>query len=89
VEGREDLAAALLARLEARALDAEVQGKDAALAWFDAGYFAASLQQAAHRPAAPRVAATIDAARWVRRALQLRKDASMELAASLMKPGVR
>jgi hypothetical protein len=86
VEGRSDLAGALLARLAARALDADSVGKTDALAWFDAGYFVASLKQAEHRPGSPKVAAGIDGYRWVRRAMQLRKqtDPAMEFAAALM-----
>jgi hypothetical protein len=86
VEGRSDLAGELLARLAARALDADSLGKSDALAWFDAGYFVASLKQAEHRPGSPRVAASINGYRWVRHAMQLRKqtDPAMEFAAALM-----
>jgi len=41
------LAEQLVARLAARALDAEAAGKPDPLAWFDAGYFAETLRQAA------------------------------------------
>jgi hypothetical protein len=86
LDGHAELAGELLARLAGRALDAEAAGKPDAQAWFDAGYLAASLQQAQHRPASPKLAAGIDAYRWVRRAIELRKqDPAMEFAAALIK----
>jgi hypothetical protein len=86
LEGRADVAGELLARLGARALDAESLGKSDALAWFDAGYLAASLEQAEQMKGWPRVAAGIDGYRWVRQAIRLRKqmDPAMEFAAALI-----
>ena len=80
-QGRE-----LLTQMMARALDAEARGATDGLAWFDAGYLAASMQQAAHLDGYPRLAAGIDGYRWVRKAITARNgDADMELAAALMK----
>ena len=44
---KEGVAEELMARLLARAADAEAAGKPEAMAWFDAGYFAEALRQMA------------------------------------------
>jgi hypothetical protein len=77
-KGHPRLADELLAKLQARALDAEAAGKPDALAWFDAGYLAASIVDAKNGK---------DTAgyRWVMRALRARGgDAEMEFAAALI-----
>ena len=79
-KGHPRLGDELLARLQARALDAEAAGAPDPLAWFDAGYFAASLREGAsrqqHGPAGYG---------WVLKALQARgNDPEMELGAALI-----
>ncbi|MCI0330308.1 MAG: hypothetical protein L0196_05065 [candidate division Zixibacteria bacterium] len=72
------LAFALVSRLSARALDAESEGRSDALAWFDAGYFIESCEQAGFRTGL----AGYD---WVKKALALRGgDSEIEFAAALM-----
>ena len=68
--GHPEVAEALLARLQARALDSEVRGAPDALAYFDAGYFAESLKHwsARHRDS------NLDGYGWVRLALQARGE---------------
>jgi hypothetical protein len=67
-------------QLVARALDAEARGTPDALAWFDAGYFAESLEQAGKGLITP-----VDGYAWVGKALRLRgDDAQMEFAAMLI-----
>ena len=77
--GHPEVADALLARLQARALDSEARGAPDPLAYFDAGYFAESLKHwsARHRD-------NLDGYAWVRSALQARgEDPEMEFAAVL------
>ena len=79
--GHPEVAEALLARLQARALDSEARGAPDPLAYFDAGYFAESLKHwsARHRD-------NLDGYAWVRFALQARgDDPEMEFAAVLIK----
>ena len=78
--GQPRLGEQLLARLQARALDAEAAGKPDALAWFDAGLFAAALAENSrgHAVEKPGLA-------WVNRALRARPgDAEIEFAAALI-----
>lgn len=80
-KGRPDLGAELLSRLQSRALDAEANGHADALGWFDAGYFAGSIEGWSHARARGRYAGYA----WVVKAIRLRGgDAQMELAASLL-----
>jgi len=81
--GRPELGAQLLARLQARALDAEASGAAAgdALAWFDAGYFAGSIEAWSATRARHQYAGYA----WVVKASRARGiDPAMELAAALM-----
>jgi hypothetical protein len=80
--GHPEIADALLARLQARALDSEARGAPDPLAYFDAGYFAESLKHwsARHREG------QLDGYAWVKFALQARgDDPEMEFAAVLIK----
>jgi hypothetical protein len=79
--GRPQLGAELLARLQARALDAEARKESDPLAWFDAGYFAGSIEDWAATRARNQYAGYA----WVVRASGARGvDPAMELAAALM-----
>lgn len=79
--GRRDLGPELLARLQGRALDAEAKGAVDPLAWFDAGYFAGSIEQWS----ATRARGQYAGYPWVLKAIRARGgDAEMELAAALM-----
>lgn len=82
-KGRPDVGPELLARLQARVLDAELKGGAGdPLAWFDAGYFAGSLEQWSTTKANGRYAGYD----WVVKALRARNgDPEIELAAALMK----
>lgn len=72
------LAFGLISRLAARALNAEAEGRAEALAWFDAGYFIESCEQAGFSTGL----AGYD---WVKKALVLRKgDPEIEFAAALI-----
>ncbi len=72
------LAFALISRLSARALNAEATGRSDALAWFDAGYFIESCEQAGFHTGL----AGYD---WVKKALALRGgDPEIEFAAALI-----
>lgn len=72
------LAFALISRLSARALDAEAEGRSDAQAWFDAGYFIESCEQAGFSTGL----AGYD---WVKKALALRGgDPEIEFAAALI-----
>jgi hypothetical protein len=80
-KGHPGLGAELLLRLQARALDAEAAGTGDALAWFDAGYFAGSIEGWAQTRSRGQYAGY----RWVVKAIRMRgSDAQMELAAALM-----
>ncbi len=69
---------ALISRLSARTLDAEVEGKTDALAWFDAGYFIETCRQAG-------IETGLSGYDWVKKALALRgSDAEIEFAAALV-----
>lgn len=83
----------LLGRLMARALDAEAAGKAAALAWFDAGYFAQCLYQSgAATSFGPAVtkgvgSSAVQGYSWVARSIELagpKADPAFEIAAALM-----
>jgi hypothetical protein len=81
--GRPELGAELLARLQARVLDAEAAGPPAgdALAWFDAGYFAGSIEAWSATRARHQYAGYA----WVVKASRARGiDPAMELAAAIM-----
>jgi pimeloyl-ACP methyl ester carboxylesterase len=81
-----DVALDLLAKLMARALDAEAAGKPDPLAWLDAGYFAQSLQQL-EVPTGLNCGSAdgVVGYGWVRRALELRDDdPELEFAAAMM-----
>jgi hypothetical protein len=79
--GRPELGPVLLERLQARALDAEASGIVDPLAWFDAGYFAGSLEQWSET----RVRGQHAGYSWVLKAIRARGgDAQMEMAAALM-----
>lgn len=68
----------LISRLSARALDAEAEGKTDALAWFDAGYFIESCEQAGLNTG-------LSGYDWVKKALAMRgSDAEIEFAAALI-----
>ena len=85
IDGHEAIGHELLSRLLARVIEAEARGTADPLAWFDAGYFVASLQQARHRTGYTKVADGLDGYAWVRRALQARgSDPDMEFAAALL-----
>jgi hypothetical protein len=89
-KGQPRLADELLARLQARALEAEATSSaDAPLAWFDAGYLAASLAEWSPRHRNP----SMTGYNWVMRALRARGgDPEMEFAAALItrqQPGSR
>ncbi len=72
------LAFALISRLTARALDAEAAGRTDALAWFDAGYFIESCEQAGFSTG-------LGGYDWVKKALALRGgDPEIEFAAALI-----
>jgi hypothetical protein len=72
------LAFALISRLSARALDAEMEGKPNALAWFDAGYFIETCRQAG-------IESGLSGYGWVKKALAMRgSDAEIEFAAALI-----
>jgi hypothetical protein len=81
-------AAALREALERRVLDAEAAGRHEALAWFDAGYFAQTLDQLGvsgqHRTEAKQ-SAEIDGYAWITRAIELRNDdADLQFAAAMV-----
>jgi hypothetical protein len=79
-KGQPRLGDELLTRLQTRALDAEAAGSPDALAWFDAGYLAASLAEWS-----PGRAKESSGYRWVLRALRARGgDPEMEFAAALI-----
>lgn len=72
------LAFELISRLTARALNADAEGRADALAWFDAGYFVESCEQAGLHTG-------LGGYDWVKKALQMRgKDAEIEFAAALI-----
>jgi len=72
------LAFALLSRLTARALNREAEGKTDALAWFDAGYFIESCEQAGLKTG-------MIGYDWVKKASKMRDgDPEMEFAAALI-----
>lgn len=77
----------LMLRLAARALDAEAAGKPDSLAWFDAGYYAASLSQLSVDLGAgfnPGQANGCDGYLWLQRAIATGKpSAGMEFGAAL------
>jgi len=75
----------LMLRLTARALDAEASAKASAIAWFDAGYLAASLSQMGTELGFdPGRDAGCDGYLWLKRAASLAKDdAEIEFAAAL------
>jgi hypothetical protein len=80
-KGHPELGPELLSRLQARALDAEASGASDPLAWFDAGYFAGSLEQWSTARDRGRYAGYP----WVVKALRARgDDPEMELAAALI-----
>jgi hypothetical protein len=84
-KGHPRLADELLARLEARALDAEAAGAPDALAWFDAGYLAASVVEFFPGRDSGRNVKESNGYRWVTRALRARGgDPEMEFAAALI-----
>jgi hypothetical protein len=75
----------LLCALQSRVLDQEARGKGDALAWFDAGYIAASWSQL-DQERAPEIGLAEGCVgyAWLRKALALGKDpAEMEFAAAL------
>ncbi len=79
-KGQPRLGDELLTHLQARALDAEAAGKPDPIAWFDAGYLAASIAEWF-----PSHGKETHGYRWVTRALRARAgDAEMELAAALI-----
>jgi hypothetical protein len=79
---RPDLARDLLGRLTARVLEAESAKASSASAWFDAGYFVATLQLGRQHA---EVTENLDAYRWVARALETQPNADMEFAAALIR----
>ena len=80
-KGHPRLAVEILSRLQARALEAEALGAPDALAWFDAGYFAGSIESWE----ATRARGEYAGYAWVRKAIGLRGgDPAMELAAAMM-----
>lgn len=90
-DGKPECASELLGKLMARTLDAEAgESEVAALAWFDAGYFAACLSQVGAKPSFGPMAVKHGGApgvpgyRWVAKAIQLGGGAEMELAAALI-----
>lgn len=73
----------LFSTLRDRATRSDASGRPDALAWFDAGYLAATYQQ--WLPTAANPAAGLDGYTWIRKAIQLREDnAEMEFAAALV-----
>ena len=80
------LATGLLARLMARALDAEAAGKPDALAWLDAGYLAQCFDQLGVKTGLECGSADgITGYAWTLRALELSPDdAELEFAAAMM-----
>lgn len=90
------IAKELLARLRARAQDAEAKGRPDALAWFDLGYLVETYKQVnltfkklpsgSYEPAfQPNAAAGLDGYAWVQKAITLRgQDPEMEFAAALI-----
>jgi hypothetical protein len=72
------LAFELISRLTACALNAEAEGKADALAWFDAGYFIETCEQAGLKTG-------MSGYNWVRKASKMRRDdAEIEFAAALI-----
>ena len=86
VDDHPDTAVRLLARLMARALDAEAAGAPDGLAWLDAGYLVQCYEQIGLRPELPCGSAKgVTGYAWVRRALELSgDDAEMEFAAAMV-----
>jgi len=85
LEGRPQQAEDLLARLMRRTLAAEADGKKDALAWFDAGYLAATLEQTSGLPS-PVLATGSDGYQWVAHAIQERPDdPALHFAAALIR----
>jgi hypothetical protein len=96
-----NVSTALLARLLARAMDAEAVGKADAFAWFDAGYFVESLRQATlvYRwdMLTPAEKSTwrlrqdlfpdVDGRLWVQKALRIGGTAEMRAAAGKLNEG--
>lgn len=92
------LAQQLLARLKARAVESDSNGRSDALAWFDAGYLAETYKQANWlfkkavdgsnkwtREEKVNPATGIDGYAWVEKAIKLRGgDAEMEFAAAVI-----
>lgn len=81
------LAYELLTKLMSRALAAEAAGKDATMAWFDAGYLVETYRQSDWERKINLVEG-LDGYAWTLKAIQLGGgSAEMEFAASLMKGG--
>jgi hypothetical protein len=75
----------LLARLQARAQEAQGKGPAEALALFDLGYLVESYKQAAYDSKGPGLAGNIDGYSLVAKAIGLRgRDSEMEFAAALI-----
>jgi hypothetical protein len=83
-ESQPSSARELLGRLMARVLETEAGQRPSALAWFDAGYFAATLRQTNRLSSA--TAEPVDGYRWVTKAIDIGSgDPAMHFAAALIR----